>query len=350
MARSDLLRRLFAAWASNDDSTFLDSAQRLVEDERRKNHLLLARELDDALRDPRRPGGVPTMSLKPLPTGRDDTPLLSLTKPGVHFEELVLDPVVEAALLDLTRENADRGVLATHSLRPRQKLLLVGPPGTGKSATAHAIAAELSLPVAAVSLAALMASFLGETARNIESVIRFAETTPCVLLLDEIDALAADRSEPGDHGEVRRVVATLLQALEHLRGESLVVATTNHPGLLDTAIWRRFDEVVRLSNLDASGVERLIRLRTRVVPTRADVRRWSARMARLSPAEIELVCLDAIRHVVTSGGSVLGDEHLEAALDRVAARQAAISGGGRRAARSRSAKSSSAPAAPGSDE
>jgi SpoVK/Ycf46/Vps4 family AAA+-type ATPase len=327
VARSDLLRRLFAAWASNDAAAFLDGARLIVDDERRKNHPLLARELDEALRDPRRPGGPPTLSLAPLPKGRDDTPLLTLTKPQHEFEDLVLDPDVSATLLDLTRENEDRGVLATHSLRPRQKLLLLGPPGTGKSATAHAIASELSLPVASVSLAALTSSFLGETARNIEAVMRFAETTPCVLLLDEIDALATERSEPGDHGELRRVVATLLQALEHLRGESVVIATTNHPGLLDSAVWRRFEEVVRLADLDRTGVERLLRLRLRSVPTRVDLHRWAARLEGLSPAEVELVCFDALRHLVMSGGSTLHDDQLAGALSRMDSRRAAVANG-----------------------
>jgi len=333
VARSDLLRRLFAAWASDDASTFLTSAQHLIDDERRKNHTLLARELEAALRDPRGPGGPPVLSLKPVPTGRDEMPLMALAKPRLQFEDLVLDPAVQAALLDLVAENADRGVLATHSLRPRQKLLLVGPPGTGKSAAAHAVAAELSLPVATVSLAALTSSFLGETARNIEAVIRFAETTPCVLLLDELDALAAERSAPGDHGEIRRVVATLLQALEHLRGESVVVATTNHAAVLDSAIWRRFDEVIRLGLLDGPAAAQLIRLRTRTVPVTADIDAWAGRLVGLSPAEIELVCLDALRHVVTSGDRALGNADLAAAERRVNARQSAVHGDVRTAAR-----------------
>jgi len=115
-------------------------------------------------------------------------------------------------------ESLRRGVLLDHGLRPRQRLLLLGPPGTGKSVSAHAIAAELSLPIAVASLAALTSSFLGETARNIEAVIRFAEQVPCVLLFDEFDVLGQERSQTGDHGELRRVAATVLQLLEDVRG------------------------------------------------------------------------------------------------------------------------------------
>lgn len=327
MARSELLRRLFASWAAGDANAFLDAALLVVDDERRKNHALLAGELESALRDPRRPGAVPVLSLTPLPKTRDDRPLLSLSKPRVTFEDLVLAPGAERALRDLTEENALRGVLATHALRPRQRLLLVGPSGTGKSAVAHAVAAELSLPVATASLAALTSSLLGETARNVEAVVRFADSTPCVLLLDEFDALAGERSRTGDHGELRRVVATVLQVLEESRGESLVVATSNHPGLFDSAIWRRFDEVVRLDALDREGVARLVGLRLRATVSSVDPWGWAGELHGLSPAEVEMVCLDALRQSVLQGVGRVGDEHMVAAVERLRQRQRAVAGG-----------------------
>lgn len=103
------------------------------------------------------------------------------------------------------------------------------------------MAAELSLPVATASLAALSSSYLGDTGRNVEAVIRFAEQTPSVLIFDEFDVLAQERAQAGDHNEIRRVAAVVLQLLEDLKGESLVVATSNHPRLVDTAMWRRFE-------------------------------------------------------------------------------------------------------------
>jgi len=310
--------------ASDDALTFLASAQHLIDDERRKNHTLLARELEAALRDPRGPGGPPVLSLKPVPTGRDEMPLLTLANRGSSSRTWCSTRASRPPCWTWLRRTPTAACSPRTPLRPRQKLLLVGPPGTGKSAAVHAIATELSLPVATVSLAALTSSFLGQTARNIEAVIRFAETTPCVLLLDELDALAAERSAPGDHGEIRRVVATLLQALEHLRGESVVVATTNHPAVLDSAIWRRFDEVIRLGLLDDAGAAQLIRLRTRTVQVTADIDVWAGRLVGLSPAEIELVCLDALRHVVTSSDDTLGDAHLAAAERGSTARLVAL--------------------------
>ncbi len=326
MARSPLLRALMAAWAANDDAAFLNAARGVVEDERRKGHLLVARDLESALSDPRRPGAREALSLRPVPKGRDERPLLALSKARWDFLDLVHSPAVERALEDLVVENERRSLLATHALRPRQRILLVGPSGTGKTASAHAIAARLSLPVASANLAALTSSYLGETARNIESIVRFAETTPCVLIFDEFDALASERSLPGDHGELRRVVATVLQVLDEVRGESIYVATSNHSQMLDSAVWRRFDEVIRLSDPGIGSLRKLISLKLNGMARSLDVDGWAHRFKGASAAEVELVCRDAWRRAVLDGSAAVTDAHMDAGLARLTARKAAVRG------------------------
>ncbi|HEX5493350.1 MAG TPA: ATP-binding protein, partial [Mycobacteriales bacterium] len=249
MTRSDLLRRLLASYGKGDDAGFRTVAEEIIAEDRRKNHQLLARELEYELHRDRHRSGTAPLTLRPIPKGRDDRPLLRLTKPERELDELVLAPDVRSVVDDVVRENLSRATLTSHGLHPRQRLLFVGPPGTGKSVTAHGIAAELSLPVALASLAALTSSFLGDTARNIEAVVRFAEQTPCVLVFDEFDVVGQERSQPGDHGEMRRVAATVLQLLDEARGESVIVATSNHPQLVDSAMWRRFDELVVFDGL-----------------------------------------------------------------------------------------------------
>lgn len=324
MARSDLLRKLFAAYSRGDDRQFRVAAAEIVADERRKQHHMLASELEHALTRDLRPGAADPLTLRPVPRSRDDRPLLRLTKPAWELEDLVLPASAVEVVAEIITENRSRSLLAGRGLRPRQRILFVGPPGTGKTASAHAIAAELSLPVAFVSIAALTSSFLGETARNVESVVRFAEATPCVLVFDEVDALVGERSRPQDHAEMRRVVATVLQLLEDVEGESVLIATSNHPSLIDYALWRRFDEVIGLDLLGEAGAKALIDLRTRSVRRALNLARWATQLKDLAPAEIEAITVAALRRTALRSAPHLTDEIFAGALRAWQKRQESI--------------------------
>lgn len=326
MARSELLRRLFLSYAHGDDASFHVAARALIAEERRQNHRVLAAELEHALLSDRKPGAATPLPLRPIPKGRDERPLVRVVKPERELAELVLGPATRTAIEEVIRENLGRSTLAGHSLRPRQRLLFVGLPGTGKSTAAHAIAAELSLPVAIASLAALTSSFLGDTARNIESVVRFAEQTPCVLLFDEFDVLGQERGQTGDHGEMRRVAATVLQLLEEVHGESVIVATSNRPQSVDAAIWRRFDELVTFEQLELPQIAELITLKLRALPMTISAAKWAKALRGFSPAEIELVCFDAMRRAALSAGVTVDDAVMEVAAGRMRIRRTVASG------------------------
>ncbi|HEY3685094.1 MAG TPA: AAA family ATPase [Streptosporangiaceae bacterium] len=321
MARSDLLRRLFDSYSRADDVAFRRAASEVIADERRKNHRLLANELERALSAQRPPGGGDPLTLRPIPKSRDDRHLLRLDKPRRDLTELVLSSELRSVVEEIVVENQARSLLTSHALHPRQRLLFLGAPGTGKSATAHAIAAELSLPVATASLASLTSSFLGDTARNIESVIRFAEQTPCVLLLDEFDVLGQERDQTGDHGEMRRVAATVLQLLEDVHGDSLIVATSNHPHMVDTAVWRRFDEVIGFDHLNQAQIADLIELKLRAMHHGLSTRSWAKRMAGFSPAEVEIVCVGAMRHALIADRTTISDTDMREAANAMRRRR-----------------------------
>ncbi len=324
MAHGDLLRRLFASHVRSDDAAFRLAAGELIAEERRKNHRLLADELERELNAAVQPGAWASLTFRTLPKSRDDRPLLRLTKPKHELTDLVLEPAVRTLVGEVVVESRSRSVLAGHGLQPRRQLMMIGLPGTGKSATAHAIAAELSLPVASASLAAITSSYLGDTARNLEAVVQFAEQTPCVLLLDEFDTLGQERSQRGDHGEMRRVAATLLQLLDDMHGESLVVATSNHPRLIDAAVWRRFDEVIVFDKLTEAQVSDLINLRLRSFPSSITPSAWAKKLIGHTPAEIELVCFDALRRTVLAGKRAVDDEAMAGASRRLGERLAAL--------------------------
>lgn len=314
MARSDLVKRLFLSYSRGDDRGFRAAASEVIEDERRKRHALLARELESILTpDPRGPGVGHPLTLRPLPKARDDRPLLRLGKPDHALPELVLHAEIMRSVTEVIRETRSASLLTAYALRPRQRLLFVGPPGTGKTATAHALAAELSLPIATANLASIISSYLGDTARNLEAIFGFAETQPCVLLLDEFDTVAKERGDRGDHGELKRIVATVLQLLEDFRGESLIIATSNHAQLLDEAIWRRFDDVIRFTLPNVSQIEQILKLKFRTVPHALPVSTLAHGLAGCSQADLDLLYQNAVREMVLDGDHRLTAAHLDSA-------------------------------------
>jgi SpoVK/Ycf46/Vps4 family AAA+-type ATPase len=327
VARSDLMKQLLRSYTSGDDHAFRSTADAIIEDERRKRHDLLANELEAILDQPepgRRPLQIST--LRPLPKGREDLDLLDIIQPRVSLAQVVLNPATAEVVEGLLEEFRQRAALRAHGVEPRTTVIFVGPPGCGKSLTAEALAGELGLSVARVRLAAVVSSFLGETAKNLEQIFAFLRTGSWVLLFDEFDMLARERGDRIDHGEVRRIVTALLQLVEDAHADSIVIATTNHPQLLDNAIWRRFDEVVGFSPPDLD--ERIVLLKAKLGAAKrdVDVAATAKRLSGYTHAEIEQVCEDALRLMVRRLDRVVSQPHLDYGIERQEMRRQTISG------------------------
>ena len=177
--------------------------------------------------------------------------------PRRRLEDLVLSDANRAACRDLIEEQRRASILRAHSLEPRHRVLLVGPPGNGKTTLAEAIAEALSVPFIVVRYETMIGSYLGETANRLKRVIDYARTNPGVLFFDEFDAVAKERGDSHETGEIKRVVTSLLMQVDGLPSYTVTVAATNHPELLDRAVWRRFQ--LRLS-LDAPTERDLARV------------------------------------------------------------------------------------------
>jgi SpoVK/Ycf46/Vps4 family AAA+-type ATPase len=245
-------------------------------------------------------------------------PLLE-ERPVVREEhDIVLGEPTQRAMQGVIREHQRADVLRSHGLQPARKLLFVGPPGCGKTLAAEVIASALSLPLVLVRLDSLVSSFLGETASNLRRVFDFASKTPVVALFDEVDALTKDRGDSADHGELKRAVNAVLQMMDGYRGASLLIATTNYESILDRAVWRRFDEVLRFDKPDDGQIRELLALKLSSVRRNFEIDDDAARklFTGLSHADIERVLRRAVKDMVLEGDHFLERRHVEAARAR----------------------------------
>ncbi len=157
----------------------------------------------------------------------------------------ILDHQLLSKLERLISERYREAELYQADLHPTRTVLFTGPPGVGKTLVSRWIAAALRRPLVTLDLAAVMSSFLGRTGNNVRQVLDYAKTTPCVLLLDEFDSIAKRRDDSSEIGELKRLVTVLLQEIDDWPATGLLIAATNHPNLLDPAIWRRFELVLQ---------------------------------------------------------------------------------------------------------
>jgi SpoVK/Ycf46/Vps4 family AAA+-type ATPase len=229
---------LFKAIAAEDLFAAKSAAIQVCKAEESNGHRTAARQLRGALLS-----GNGASSGLPSPTqpgGVMSTALVRLTD-AKTLSDVVLAPSARAELNSIIAEWTNGAVLRERGISPRSKLLFHGPPGCGKSLTAQALGHALDLPVYMVRFDAVIGAFLGQTAIHLRQLFHFAETTACVLLLDELDALGKRRGNPLDVGELDRIVISLLQELEHSKPAGIVIGTTNLAKHLDDALWRRFD-------------------------------------------------------------------------------------------------------------
>jgi SpoVK/Ycf46/Vps4 family AAA+-type ATPase len=260
MANGDQLKALLRSHAEGDDRHFYSVAMQMAAHEAKQGHGKLAeeiRELIDATKARRSASTVDGTIPIARPKG-ELAALLSVSYPSRRLSDMVLaDPLLQS-LQRVLKEQRHLSKLRSHGLHPRRKLLLVGPSGTGKTMTASALAGELGIPLFVVRLDALITKFMGETAAKLRQVFDAVSSMRGVYFFDEFDAIGSQRGMANDVGEVRRILNSFLLMIEQDDSHSVIVAATNHPDILDEALFRRFDDVVEYHVPSTAEVEALL--------------------------------------------------------------------------------------------
>lgn len=255
MARSDLILSLVRAGAKGDQALFRKTVEALVAEERGKQHHVLADQLAGCLES----NGTHNRPPPPQMSGSAIQDIVYEITPRRTLSSLVLPAPVDAACRELVEEQHRGDLLRSHGVEPRNRVLLIGPPGNGKTSLAEALSEALMVPLIAARYDGIVGSFLGETASRLRRVFDFARLRRCVLFFDEFDTLGKERGDPHDTGEIKRVVSSLLLQIDNLPSHVVVVTATNHAELLDRAVWRRFQLRLQLPPPTRLQVEEWLR-------------------------------------------------------------------------------------------
>ncbi|MGA2499448.1 MAG: ATP-binding protein [Tepidisphaeraceae bacterium] len=317
MATAEQLKALIRSHNGGDDEHFRAIAMQIAAASAKKGDTQLAQELRQLLDEAQRkqtPVGLPRAVPIARPAG-ELAGLVTASYPNVRLADMVLSDSVRSQLEALIGQYHQRDLLRSNGLAPKRKLLLIGPPGCGKTMSASAIAGECGLPLMFVQLHSLITKYMGETAAKLHLVFDAMIQTHGVYLFDEFDAIGAERGTRNDVGEIRRVLNSFLQFLERDDSESIIIAATNFARMLDTALFRRFDDIVSYELPSASMVRTLVENRLTVFDLSGlKWRQIVAAASRLSHAEVTRACEEAARKAVLATTRTITSDSLQRAL------------------------------------
>jgi len=300
--------------------------RKIVEEERHRGHTQVAEDLERILsRKEKHAGSQTTTSgvLSALPVSkRDSAPLVHVIPHEELRHHMVLAEPVEERFGTIEKEFAAQHRLAAHGLKPSRRILFYGPPGCGKTLGAERLAWATGLPLHRVRFDTLLSSFFGETLSNLRRVFDQISASPCALFLDECDTLARSRTERNDVGEINRITNALLELLDGYRGRGLIIAATNLDSALDAALFRRFDEVIKIPLPSCAEIARLLKSTLSAIRLEKGID-WLASARQLdgmSSSEVVQIAQNAAKRCVMQGGKTVKKIHLSHAIQEYTAR------------------------------
>ncbi len=318
MANAEQVKSLLKSYSEGNPEHFVSVALQIAARAARSGKGKLAQELRDIIDEIKsRQGSGEIGTAVPMARPKGELAgLLTVTYPKTRFSEMVLCDETCRPLERTIREYRNQDKFRSHGLSARRKLLLVGPPGCGKTMTASALAGELKLPLFSVQLHGLITKYMGETAVKLHMVFEAMTQTRGVYLFDEFDAIGSDRGVKNDVGEIRRILNSFLQFLEQDESDSLILAATNYVAMLDEALFRRFDDIVHYTRPTDDQVDQLVQNRLKMfLAKRLSWTKIRRAATGLSHAEIARACDDAAKDCIMLEKKTVSTTSLEVCLE-----------------------------------
>lgn len=320
MATADQVKALILSHAEGDDTRFFAIALQVAAQAARSGHSKFAQELRELIDRARERARAETAlpRAKPIPVVQprgELAGLLTVGYPKARLADMSLDEGVQGRIERVLVEQRERARIREHGLNPLRRLLLLGPPGTGKTMTAAVLAGELGLPLFTIQLDGLITKYMGETAAKLRIVFDAIQQTRAVYLFDEFDAVGGERAARNDVGEIRRVLNSFLVFLEQDESDSLILGATNHPQILDRALYRRFDAVINYALPTPHLATRIMQGRLSLLDT-ASVNWGAAADAAkgLSHSEVVRACEQAAKNAILAHRTRIETDALVEAL------------------------------------
>jgi len=321
MASANQLKALIKSHIEGDETHFYSIAMQMAAHEARLGHGKLAQELRALIDEAKKHRPIASSANKPIPLAKprgELSSLLNASYPKLRISDMVLEKGIKERFHKIIKEQRQLVKIRSYGLSPRKKLLLIGPPGTGKTMSASMLAGELGLPLLVVRLEGLITKYMGETAAKLRVVFNAIAESRGVYLFDEFDSIGSHRGQTNEVGEIRRILNSFLQMIEQDDSDSIILAATNHPHILDYALYRRFDDVVEYSLPDKKLIGRILKNRLSAFKiSRLPFQKISEEAEGLSHAEISKICDDAIKNaIIYDRDKVAANDLLELVAER----------------------------------
>lgn len=320
MAAKDQIKSLIKSFGEGDEDRFFSSALQIAASEARKGHTNVAQELKlfiENARKSRNASNIETgRTISIIQPKKELRGLLQAFNPKIKLKDMVLRDEVLESLHKLINEQQNWQLLQQYNLKPRRKILLTGPPGTGKTMTAQAIAGELGLPIFIVRLDGLISKYLGESIAKLQAVFDAMVENRGVYLFDEFDSIGSHRNQGNDVGEIKRVLNSFLINIENDESNGVIIAATNMPESLDQALFRRFDDVISypLPNEKEILVAIKKNLKAFKFSGKKGLNAISKMAVGLNYSDLSKACDDSIKEMLLRGENTLRMEDLIAAI------------------------------------